>query len=66
LRLRLPEKGFVVVNGKLAENPDDAFSAIIARRGLAVGFYDGTILPIDLIGLDTKPFATCIVQTLPR
>jgi hypothetical protein len=64
LRLRLPESGFVVVNGKLAEDPGDAFGAILARKGLAVGFYGGTILPIDLIGLETKPFVTCIAQTL--
>jgi hypothetical protein len=56
LRLRLPEKGFVVVNGKLAQNPDDVLSAMLARKGLTVGFYDGSILPIDLVGLDPKPF----------
>jgi hypothetical protein len=64
LRLRLPEKGFVVVNGKLAESEGKVFSAMVAQKGLAVGFYDGTILPIDLIGLDTKPFAACI-EALP-
>jgi hypothetical protein len=66
LRLRLPEKGFVIVDGKLAENPDKVFGAMVAQRGLALGFWhDGTILPINLVGLDTKPFVAC-VEALPR
>jgi hypothetical protein len=52
LRLRLPESSFIVVNGKLSESPSDVFSAMIAGKGLAVGFWrDGTVLPIDLVGL---------------
>jgi len=65
LRLRLPEKGFVVVNGKLSDSDTEIFGAMLARKGFAVGFYDGTVLPIDLIGLDPKPFAECVVA-LPR
>jgi hypothetical protein len=65
LRLRLPEKGFVVVNGKLSESQAEIFNAMVARKGLAVGFYDGTILPIDLVGLDPQPFAAC-VEALPH
>jgi len=64
LRLRGVPESFVVVNGKLAENPDDAFGAMIALKGLAIGFYDGTILPIDLVGLDPKPFAACVEYSL--
>jgi hypothetical protein len=63
LRLRLPERGFVVVNGKLSESPTAIFNAIVTRKGLAIGFYDGTILTIDLVGLDPKPFSECIAQT---
>jgi len=60
LRLRLPEKGFVVVDGKLSESAIAIFNAMIAQKGLAVGFYDGTILPIDLVGLDPTAFSECI------
>ncbi len=63
LRLRLPEKGFVVVDGKVTQNAIVIFDAIVQRKKLAIGFYDGTILPIDLIGLDTKPLVECIAQT---
>jgi hypothetical protein len=38
--------------------------AASALKGLAVGFYDGTILPIDLVGLDPKPFAACVEYSL--
>jgi hypothetical protein len=62
--LRLPGEGFVVADGKFAENAGDVFSAIVSRKKLAVGFYDGTILPIDLIGLDPKAFVECIAQRL--
>jgi hypothetical protein len=65
LRLRLPENGYVVINGKLSESEAEIFNAMLARKGLAVGFYDGTILPIDLVGLDPKHFAAC-VEALPR
>ena len=65
LRLRLPEKGFVAVNGKLSQSEAEIFAAMVALKGLAVGFYDGTVLPIDLTGLDPKPFAAC-VEALPR
>ena len=60
--LHLPKKGFVVLNGKLSESATAIFDAILARKGLAVGFYDGTVLPIDLVGFDTKPFVECIAQ----
>jgi hypothetical protein len=60
LRLRLPEKGFVAVNGKVSESEAAIFNAMVALKGLAVGFYDGTILPIDLTGLDPKDFAACV------
>jgi hypothetical protein len=63
LRLRLPERGFEVVNGKLSESATAIFNAIVTRKGLAIGFYDGTILPIDLVGLDTKPIVECIALT---
>ena len=48
LRLRLPESGFVVVDGKLSESQAEIFNAMVALKGLAVGFYDGTILPIAI------------------
>ena len=38
MRLRGVPESFVVVNGKLAEDPNDAFGAMIARKGLAIGF----------------------------
>ena len=63
MRLRLPERGFEVVNGKLSESATAIFNAIVTRKGLAIGFYDGTILPIDLVGLDTKPIVECIALT---
>jgi hypothetical protein len=63
---RLPPEAFVVANGKLAENTGDVFDAILSRKKLAVGFYDGTILPIDLIGLDPKPFVACVGQSLSQ
>ena len=62
--LRPPGQAFVVVDGKLAENAGDVFGAIVSRKKLAIGFYDGTILPIDLIGLDSKPFVECMAQRL--
>jgi hypothetical protein len=55
--------GGVVVDGKLSESAD-IFYAILSRKKLAVGFYDGTILPIDLIGLDAKPFVACVEYSL--
>jgi hypothetical protein len=64
LRLRGVPESFVVVNGKLAANPDDAFGAMVALKGLAIGLYDGTILPIDLVGLDPKPFLVCVEYSL--
>ncbi len=63
LRLRLPEKGFVVVDGKLSESAIAIFNAMIAQKGLAIGFDNGTILPIDLVGLDPTAFSACIAQT---
>jgi hypothetical protein len=63
LRLRLPEKGFVVVDGKLSESAIAIFDAIVRSKKLAIGFYDGTILPIDLAGLDPTAFSACIAQT---
>ena len=63
LRLRLPEKGFVVVDGKLSESAIAIFNAMIAQKGLAIGFYDGAILPIHLVGLDPTAFSACIAQT---
>ena len=64
LRLRLPKESFVVVDGKLSEDDAAIFKAMLARKGLALGFYDGTILPIDLIDVDTKPFAACVEYSL--
>jgi hypothetical protein len=61
----LAVRAFVVADGKLAENTGDIFDAI-SRKELAVGFYDGTILPIDLIGLDPKPFIACVAQSLSQ
>jgi hypothetical protein len=63
LRLRLPDKGFVVVDGKLSESAIAIFDAIVRSKKLAIGFYDGTILPIDLVGLDPTAFSVCIAQT---
>jgi hypothetical protein len=63
LRLRLPESGFVVVDGKLSESAIAIFDAIVRTKKLAIGFYDGTILPINLTGLDPTAFSACIAQT---
>jgi hypothetical protein len=62
--LRLPAQSFLVVNGKLTENTGDVFDAILSKKKLAIGFYDGTILPIDLLGLDPKPFIACVEYSL--
>jgi hypothetical protein len=36
----------------------------VVRKGLAVDFWsDGTILPIDLVGLDHSAFSACIMHT---
>jgi len=40
LRLRLPEKGFIVVDGKQSESAIAIFNAMIVQKGLAIGFYD--------------------------
>jgi hypothetical protein len=45
LLLRLPESGFVVVDGKLSQSAADIFDDS-RRKKLAVGFYDGTVLPM--------------------
>jgi hypothetical protein len=54
----------VVVNGKLADDDSAVFSAMVGLKGLGVGFYDGTVLPIDLVGLDSKPFVACVEYSL--
>jgi hypothetical protein len=65
LRLRLPDGAFVVADGKLAKNADDVFFAIVLHKKLGVGLWrDGTIFPIDLIGLDPKAFVACVMQRL--
>jgi len=38
LRLRLPEKGFVVVDGKLSESAIAIFNAMIAQKGISCWF----------------------------
>jgi hypothetical protein len=63
LALRVPPEAFVIANGKLAENAGDIYGAIVYRR-LGIGFWDGTILPINLIDLDPKPFIACVAQSL--
>jgi hypothetical protein len=63
LRLRLPDEAFVVADGKLAKNADDIFFAIAEHKTLALGLWrDGMITPINLIGLDPKPFVACVMQ----
>jgi hypothetical protein len=63
LRLRLPGEAFVVADGKLAKNEEDVFGAILLHKKLGVGLWrDGTIFPIDLTGLDRKPFVACVKQ----
>jgi hypothetical protein len=63
LRLRLPDEAFVVADGKLAKNDEDVFGAILLHKKLSVGLWrDGTIFPIDLTGLDRKPFVACVMQ----
>jgi hypothetical protein len=65
LRLRLPDGAFVVADGKLAKNADDVFFAIVLHKKLGVGLWrDGTIVPIDLIGLDPKPYVACVMQRM--
>ena len=63
LAVRVPPEAFVVVGRKLAENAGDVYGAIVSRR-LGIGFYDGTILPINLVDLDPKPFIDCVEQSL--
>jgi hypothetical protein len=60
-RLRVPPEAFVVANGKLVENAGDVYRAIVSRK-LGIGFYDGTILPINLVDPDPKPFIACVAQ----
>jgi hypothetical protein len=63
--LRLPDEAFIVADGKLAENADDVFFAIHLHKKLGVGLWrDGTIVPIDLTGLDPKLFIACVKQRL--
>jgi hypothetical protein len=56
--------GSTMFNGKLADKLDAVFNAMLARKGLAVGFYDGTILPIDLVDVDPKLFTACVEYSL--
>lgn len=65
LVLHVPPEAFVVAGGKLAENAIDIYGAIVSRK-LGIGFYDGTILPINLVDLDPKPFSACMAQKLSQ
>ena len=65
LTLRVPPEAFVIANGKIPEYAIDVYSAIVSRK-LGIGLWDGTILPIDLVGLDPKPFSACLAQSLTQ
>ena len=63
LALHVPPEAFVIADGKLAEYSIDIYRAIVSRK-LGIGLWDGTILPINLVGLDPEPFSACLVQRL--
>jgi hypothetical protein len=62
-RLRGVPQAFVVIDGKLSDSAD-IFDAILSRKKIGIGLYDGTILPIDLLGLVPKPFIACVEYSL--
>ena len=65
LALRVPPEAFVIADGKLAEYSIDIYRAIVSRK-LGIGLWDGTILPINLVGLDPQPFSACLAQSLSQ
>jgi len=57
--LRVPPETFGMIDGKPAGDAAAMFGAVILHKRVALGLYDGTILPIDLLCLNLRRVADC-------
>jgi hypothetical protein len=48
-----------MIDGKPAGDAAAMFGAVILHKRVALGLYDGTILPIDLLCLNLRRVADC-------
>ena len=58
--LWMPAETLVLIDGKITDDAGAMFGAIILHKKVAVGLYDGAILPIDLLGLNLRSVADCV------